>query len=423
MGLQVYKFGGASIATPERMQALLPIIRNAEGQLIIVVSALGKTTNALEAIVKAAIKGEAQKAKELVSQLTKEHSSYAQAVLQPKHYTNAQVQLECFYRDLDEAVSKANRLPKDRFYDSVVSYGELLSSVIFASFLQQETGSIEWFDCRGIIRTDSTYKEGRVDWEVSKQNASGLLRPVLQSWKIVLTQGFIGSDPEGNPVTLGREGTDYTAAMLGAMLGASDVTIWKDVEGLLNADPKQFPNTVHIEAISYHEVVEMTYYGAQVIHPKTIKPLQNHRVPLLVRSFLRPELKGTLISNEVSSLFYPPLVILKQRQLLIQVTSKNFSFITEDSLSYLYSLFHDLRIKISMIQNTAINFIACVQQSNGEIAELKNRLKEDYDVFCNEDVQLLTVRHYTPEILRELTRSKYVIMEQKTRNTVQVVMK
>jgi aspartate kinase len=207
------------------------------------------------------------------------------------------------------------------------------------------------------------------------------------------------------------------------MLGGKSVTIWKDVEGFLNADPKEFQNTVKIEAISYHEVIEMAYYGAQVIHPKTIKPLQNNNIPLYVKCFLNKELEGTLIQNEVNSIFYPPLIVLKKDQVLLQVTTKDFSFITEDNLSFLYSIFHDLKIKINLIQNAAISFVACIDNKQEKIKQLVATLEKDYTVLRNENVGLLTVRHHTPEILNDLTRNRYILLEQKTRKTVQVVLK
>ena len=211
--------------------------------------------------------------------------------------------------------------------------------------------------------------------------------------------------------------------MLAAMLGAGGVTIWKDVEGLQNADPKEFPNTVKIEAITYHEVIEMAFYGAQVIHPKTIKPLQNNNIPLYVKCFLDKDLKGTVIMNEVDSMFYPPLIVLKKNQILLQVTTRDFSFITEDNLRNLYGIFHSLKIKVNLIQNAAISFVACIDHNEDKVRDLVAELSRDYKVFRNENVQLLTIRHFTPEILFDLTKSRFLLLEQKTRHTVQVVMK
>ena len=257
----------------------------------------------------------------------------------------------------------------------------------------------------------------------SKTQVVEIIGTKLSAGTNVISQGFIGATSDNASVTLGREGSDYTAALLAAMLDAKGVTIWKDVEGLQNADPKEFSNTVKIEAITYHEVIEMAYYGAQVIHPKTIKPLQNNNIPLYVKCFLNKDLKGTVIQNEVNSIFYPPLIILKKDQTLLQVTTKDFSFITEDNLSYLYRIFHDLKIKINLIQNAAISFVACIDNNEHKVEMLLSALDDNYKVLRNDNVSLLTVRHYTPEILFDLVKSRYQLLEQKTRQTVQVVMK
>ena len=421
--MQVYKFGGASIATPERMKALLPIIENAHEQLILVVSALGKTTNALEAVVYHACTGKKQEAHNLAKKLETEHLEYARTLLNDATYNEAQHALNVFFTELQWAIDDASNAKYDYSYDQIVCMGELMSTRIFAFYLQQQGLNDEWVDIRDVIRTDDTYRDARVDWDYSQNKAKDKIGGLLQQQKNVITQGFIGATADNASVTLGREGSDYTAAMLAAMLQAKAVTIWKDVEGLQNADPKEFPNTVKIEAITYHEVIEMAYYGAQVIHPKTIKPLQNNKIPLYVKCFLDKDLKGTVIMNEVDSMFYPPLIVLKKNQILLQVTTRDFSFITEDNLRNLYGIFHSLKIKVNLIQNAAISFVACIDHKEDKVQELVKELSKDYKVFRNENVQLLTIRHYTPEILFDLTKSRFILLEQKTRHTVQVVMK
>ncbi len=421
--MQVYKFGGASIATPERMQALPPIIQDATQPVVLVVSALGKTTNALEAIVSAACKDKKQEAHELSHILENQHLEYAKALLNDSFFEEAKKALNVFFTELQWAIDDAAADKYDYSYDQIVCMGELLSTRIFAFYLQQQGMPFEWIDARDIIRTDDTYRDARVDWAYSEKRANDVIAPLLAAGTNIMTQGFIGATADNASVTLGREGSDYTAAMLAAMLHAEGVTIWKDVEGLQNADPKLFPNTVKIEAITYHEVIEMAYYGAQVIHPKTIKPLQNNNIPLYVKCFLDKDLKGTVIQNEVNSIFYPPLIVLKKDQILLQVTTKDFSFITEDNLSDLYSIFHALKIKVNLIQNAAISFVACIDNKEDKVKELVNLLGKDYKVFRNENVELLTIRHYTPEILFDLTKSRYILLEQKTRQTVQVIMK
>lgn len=421
--MQVYKFGGASIASPDRMKALLPIITDSHDQLILVVSALGKTTNALEAVVQAACKGKKEEAQQLAKILEQEHLTYAKSLLSDQWYEEASSALQVCFTELQWAIDDATTDRYDYTYDQIVCMGELMSTRIFAFFLQQQGLPYEWVDVRDVIRTDDTWRDARVDWEYSAARAKEVIGGVLAQGKNIITQGFIGATADNASVTLGREGSDYTAAMLAAMLEATAVNIWKDVEGLQNADPKEFSNTVKIEAITYHEVIEMAYYGAQVIHPKTIKPLQNNNIPLHVKCFLNKDLKGTIIMNEVDSMFYPPLIVLKKNQVLLQVTTKDFSFITEDNLANLYTIFHSLKIKVNLIQNAAISFVACIDHAEDKIAQLVAALSKDYKIFRNENVQLLTIRHYTPEVLFDLTKSRFILLEQKTRHTVQVVMK
>ena len=420
---QVYKFGGASIATPERMAAILPIIAQKEFPLVLVVSAMGKTTNALEQIVKEACKGECDKALQLLKALEQQHIEFAAAVLDARHLSEAKHALVEYFTELQWAVDGADSTRFDYSYDQIVCMGEILSTRILSFYLAQQGFKHQWVDIRDVLRTDDTYRDARVDWEYSQQKVRELLQPIIDKQSPIITQGFIGSNDQNASVTLGREGSDYTAALLAAMLGASAVTIWKDVPGLLNADPKEFKGTVKIEAITYHEVIEMAFYGAQVIHPKTIKPLQNHNIPLYVKCFLEPALKGTVIQNEVNSIFYPPLIVLKKDQVLLQVTTRDFSFINEDNLSLLYSVFHKLNIKVNLIQNAAISFVACIDRNEEKVQQLVTQLSKDYKVFRNEDVQLLTIRHYTPEILADLTKGRYLLLEQKTRQTVQAIMK
>lgn len=421
--MQVYKFGGASIATPERMQALLPIIQDAQHPVLMVVSALGKTTNALELIVAAACKGKKQEAHEQANILEHQHMEYAKELLDAAVYEEAKKAMNVFFTELQWAIDEATPDKYDYSYDQIVCIGELLSTRMFGFYLNQQGLNFEWIDVRDVVRTDDTYRDAKVDWEYSKQQAIAKIAPLMQAGKNIITQGFIGATADNATVTLGREGSDYTAAMMAAMLGANGVTIWKDVEGLQNADPKLFPNTVKIEAITYHEVIEMAFYGAQVIHPKTIKPLQNNNIPLYVKCFLNKDLKGTVIKNEVNSIFYPPLIVFKKDQILIQATTKDFSFITEDRLSEIYSILHDLKIKVNLIQNAAISFVACIDNKEDNVKRLIEVLGKNYNVLINEGVELLTIRHYSPEILFDLTRTRYMLLEQKTKHTVQVVMK
>ncbi len=421
--MRVFKFGGASIADAGRMAAILPIISDEKEPVLIVMSALGKTTNALEKIVNEACKGNKPEALKLVQELEQQHIDYARSLLNDEQYPKAAIALKDLFAELERAAHNVDNTRYDYSYDQIVCMGELLSTRMFGFFMTQNNVTNEWVDVRNVIRTDHTYRDGVVDWAYSKHNAESILGNILKQGKIVITQGFIGATEEGNSVTLGREGSDYTAAILAAMLHMESVTIWKDVEGLQNADPKLFPNTVKIDAITYSEVIEMAFYGAQIIHPKTIKPLQNYNIPLYVKCFLDKNLQGSVIKGEIADPHYPPIIVLKQNQELVQVTTKDFSFITEDNLSKLYSIFHDLKIKINLIQNAAISFVASVDNREDKIKMLMEALSKDYKVSINDNVSLLTVRHYTPEVIEELTKGKQILLRQETRKTVQVIMK
>jgi aspartate kinase len=421
--MRVYKFGGASIADAGRMAALLPIISGEQEPLLIVLSALGKTTNALELIVNHACKGEKQEALVMAKKLEQLHIDYAAGLLHDEHLEDATSALKEHFEELEQAIESADGKRYDFSYDQIVCMGELLSSHIFSFFMEQNNMPVVWTDVRKVVRTDNTYRDAIVDWDYSTQKAEEIIGGELKHGNNVVVQGFIGSTETGKSVTLGREGSDYTAAILAAMLHLESVTIWKDVNGLQNADPKLFPNTVKVEAISYSEVIEMAFYGAQIIHPKTIKPLQNSNIPLYVKCFLDKKLEGSVIKGEADNIVYPPLIVLKDNQLLVQVTTKDFSFITEDNLSNLYSIFHDLKVKINLIQNAAISFIASIDNREDKVKALIQALGKDYKVSVNDNVSLLTIRHFTPEIFFELTKARQVLLKQETRKTVQAIMK
>ena len=420
--MRVFKFGGASIATPGRMEALLPIIKAEKRPLLIVVSALGKTTNALEYIVDLACANKKNEAGQLVEQLELRHLDYARALLDDMNYIRAASALNAFFDELSKAVRQADIGRYDHTYDQVVCMGELLSSQLLSFYLQQKGIAHDWVDVRTVIKTDNTFRDANIDLPESTQNAQALIGKRMSRGKTVITQGFIGGTDAGESVTLGREGSDYSAAILAAMLQLGSVTIWKDVEGLLNADPKIFSDTIKIDTITYNEVIEMAFYGAQIIHPKTIKPLQNNNIPLYVKCFLDPSLPGTTIQAEAPDTQYPPLIVLKENQALLQVTTRDFSFITEDNLSKLYAIFHECKVKINLIQNAAISFVACIDNRADKITELTAALIADYKVLTNENVSLLTIRHFTPEIVDKLTGGKKILLKQETRKTLQVVM-
>lgn len=421
--MKVYKFGGASIENVERAKNTAAIIsENSTRKLLVVISAKGKTTNALEEIAQQYFKNQQQKALELFDSLKQDHNAYATELLQDR-YAPLLEQLQSLYLEIEWILNEQPVRSFDYYYDQIVSIGELLSTRIIAAYLNKGESSAEWIDVRDVLRTDDNYRDAQIDWDATLNQVESKVIPLFANSNIVVTQGFIGSTDENNSVTLGREGSDYTAAVLANMCNAESVTIWKDVPSLLNGDPKIFPNTVPIEEITFHEVIEMAFYGAQVIHPKTIKPLQNKNIPLYVKCFLDKNLKGTLIHNTDKKINYPPILVLKTKQTLLQVTTKDYSFITEDNLSRIYKMFHDCKIKINLIQNAAISFVACIDSHTAHLDELLLLLNEQYEVKRNEDLFLFTVRHYRQDILKEELKNRTVLLTQKTRQTIQMVVK
>ena len=421
--MQVYKFGGASIATPERALSLLPILQTATEPLVIVISALGKTTNALERIVHLAAANNIDEALAATRQVREVHLDYARALLSASGYVQAEKELAPFFYQLQGTITHIDAGALDYWYDQVVCLGELFSTIIISLMLNGQGYNNVWLDARECIVTDNTYRDAVVDWVASANQVTAHIAPLLEKGIPVITQGFIGATPDNKSVTLGREGSDYTAALLAAMLKGTSVTIWKDVEGLLNADPKMFADTVKIPAITYNEVIEMAFYGAQIIHPKTIKPLQNNGIPLYVKCFLDTRLPGTVVCSELPDASYPPLIVRKDNQLLLQVTTRDFSFITENNLSLIYAAFHKLKIRINLIQNAAISFTACMDNQPDKVAALISELGGQYQVRQNEKVRLLTIRHHTPDVFAQHTQGAQILLRQETRRTIQAVMK
>lgn len=421
--MKVFKFGGASIESVERARNVVSILADySKEQLVVVISAKGKTTNALEAIVQSNFARNTDEAIKLTKDLEQEHIKYAKELLRTDTHDVFDKIKELFteiYWTLDEPKGR----DYDYYYDQIVSVGELLSTAIIAAYMNLNNIACAWLDVRDVMKTDATYRDAVVDMEQTAKLISAQVANLFDKVKLIVTQGFIGSTDENNSVTLGREGSDYTAAIFANSLDAESVTIWKDVPSLLNADPKIFPNTVAIPAISFREVIEMSYYGAQVIHPKTIKPLHNKQIPLYVKCFLDKSLPGTKIYQAETAISYPPIMVLKQQQVLLQVTTKDFSFITEDNLSKIYNLFHECKIKINLIQNAAISFVACIDNQPLKIARVLEALSHEYDVKRNENLFLFTVRHYRQSVLKEELKDRTVLLTQKTRQTIQLVVR
>ncbi|GAB3224597.1 aspartate kinase [Hymenobacter seoulensis] len=414
--LRVYKFGGASVKDAAAIRNLASIVHNhgGSGQLLIVVSAMGKTTNALEALFQLAHAG--QDYSEPLTSLREFHLGVAHELgLTAAATSSSEVStLEQLLEQLQDRLATLVPSEFDKQYDQVVSFGELLATRIVAEALQAQ-----WLDCRPLIRTDHTWREGRVDWPTTERNLRATLPDQLLHGPVV-TQGFLGGTASGHTTTLGREGSDYTAAILAYCLGAESVTIWKDVAGLLNADPKIFSDTVRYPEISYQETIEMAYYGASVIHPKTIKPLAVRGIPLLVKSFLDPTAEGTRIHDCRHGLLVPAF-IRKTSQCLISFESKDLTFISEENLEVIFGALAQVRLKIHLMQNSAISFSVCTDFSAYRLEKLLGLLREQFTIHYNTDLELYTIKNYDTASVKRLTTGRDLLVEQRTRQTFQFV--
>jgi aspartate kinase len=418
--MEVYKFGGASVVNAGAVKNLAEIIRNTDQKdLLIVISAMGKSTNKLEELSNAYIFGQ-DNSYELLDEIKTYHFNIINDLFSDHQHpvfndiANSFVEIEWMLEE------EANDAP-DYIYDQIVSIGEILSTKIVAAYLNESDIPVRWVDARNFIKTDNTYREGKVDWDKTTAEIKKHLQPVLEKG-IAITQGFIGSTSENFTTTLGREGSDYSAAIFCACLDATALTIWKDVPGVLNADPKWFDETERIPQLSYHDAIELTYYGATVIHPKTIKPLQNKNIPLYVRSFLQPEGTGTQINGENSPLPVPSF-IFKVNQVLISIFPKDFSFIIEENLSDIFSLFHQHKVKVNTMLNSAISFSVSVDDEEEKISNLIRELSVLYKVKYNKGLELVTIRYYNQDTINRVTVNKDILLEVKSRHTCQMVMK
>lgn len=404
--MKVYKFGGASIKSAEAIRNMAGIIKNSpDNKLLVVVSAMGKTTNALEELLQVHSSGRDYQHK--LSEIKKYHLDIMNILFNPENKIFEKIRrrfIELEYHLLQE-------YPANVHYDQVISFGEIISSLIVHAYLIQELKTTEWIDARKYILTDDTYKEGKILWDESNGKIHEKIPAVLEN-SIILTQGFIGGH-EHLTTTLGREGSDFSAAIFAAALDAESVTIWKDVPGILNADPSRFDNATLYDAMSYQEAAEMTYYGATVIHPKTIKPLANKGIPLFVKSFDNPSAKGTIIQAK-NVVKLPSAIIVKEKQSLISLTVKDFSFINEENLKLIFHELSLLNVKINMMQNSALTFKICVDYNENKINELKERLNEYFNVQEKHGLSLITIKNYTSESLEEYKAKGMIELEQKT---------
>lgn len=390
---------------------LAEIVRTQGQNAVIVVSAMGKTTNALEEVVGAYV----GQRTDLLTKLQTVRTYHDGIVAQLSgDFSDARRTFE----ELTDYLKQPPAGSYDEIYDQIVSLGEVLSTQIVAAYLAHTGLPICWLDARQVIKTDATFREGWVDWEQTTQR----INETVSDNQIFVTQGFIGQAGSGRTTTLGREGSDYTAAIFAHCLNADSVTIWKDVPGVLNADPKWFDDTVLLEKLTYQDAIELAYYGATIIHPKTIKPLQNKGIPLYVRSFLQPDAPGTAIGNYEQRLPIPSF-IFKVNQLLISLHPNDFSFIAEENLSRIFGRFAQAGVKINLMQNTAISFSVVVDNNPDRVPVLLEQLKQDFRVTYNDGLELITIRYYNQDTIDRVLANKKLLLEQKSRYTVQVVVK
>ena len=418
--MKVFKFGGASIKDAAGLQNVASILQKYAGeQLVIVVSAMGKMTNALEEVMAAHVQQNGQ-AQALYDAVKEKHYGLMRELFDEKDEVFAAVN-DVFV----EGEWVLEEKPADNYdymYDQIVCVGELVSSKITAAFLKQCGLPTAWLDARDVVATDNTYREGWVIWDKTKANAQKIVPPLLAKGGFVLTQGFIGSTSENFTTTLGREGSDYSAAIFSHCLDADSMSIWKDVPGVLNADPRLFEHVLKLDRLSYREAIEMTYYGASVIHPKTIKPLQNKNIPLYVKSFLDPEAPGTEISSDTEET-YPPIIMVEKNQALLHISTLDYSFVAEHHMARLFGKAADLRMFVNMMQNTAISFTICVPNQPDRIEKFSRDIADEFKVKSESGLELLTIRHYNEDTIANLKKGKIVLFEERIHNTLQMVVR
>lgn len=419
--MNVYKFGGASLNTIDRIKNTAGIIQqNAGKKTLIVISAMGKTTNALEKVVESYFDNRKEDALQLFEQIKENHINTLKYLV-TLQWNEAMQHLTDFFTEVEWMLHDKPVRSFDYYYDQIVCCGELLSSNILSEYLKENKISNEWLDVRDIIKTDNNFRDAGIDWKQTAIQIDQQVKRLFETTDIVITQGFIGSTDENESTTLGREGSDYTAAVFANLMNAESVTIWKDVEAVMSADPKLFKEAVNIPLLSYKEVIEMAFYGAQVIHPKTIKPLYNKNIPLLVKSFLDASLPGTVIDNKTPNKM-PPVIVLKEKQVLISFQSRDFSFVEEELAEQSQQWFQQLKIKSNLSQHTAISLLCCLDDHAEKIDQLAAIASENFDVMIEKNLSLLTIRHY-PENIDAYTTNKTVLLEQRTPETVQMVLR
>ncbi len=418
--MKVFKFGGASVRNADAFKNVLYILNGySEIPIVVVLSAMGKTTNALETLVSSLFENP-QACPRIIQEIEKSHLAVVDELFQDSSDIKSTIaKIVSYLKQHTESGADASYA---QAYDQIASVGELLSTKILSAFLAENGMQNSWLDARKLVLTDKNFTEAKLDWKASEREILKEFE-VLGTKKLWITQGFIGGTENQYITTLGREGSDYTAAIFAHVLDADELVIWKDVPGVLNADPKHFKNTEKLSNISYKEAIELTYYGASVIHPKTLKPLQNKSIPLTVRSFDNLDQAGSLINDNGDKDRLLPSYIFKDQQVLLSISTKNYSFVVEEHLSDIFKCFADAKVKMNIMQSSALTFSVCVDNSKEKIAALMKLLQTKFLVKYNEDISLLTIRHYNDETVKELIQGKEVLLEQRTRETVRFLLK
>ncbi len=416
--MQIFKFGGASVKDAAGVRNVAKILETVGyAHTLIVISAMGKTTNALEVVVNNYFKAP-EKLAESIQIIKDFHYNIIRELFTDENHP-VYWKVDGLFAELTSFLER-NKSPKHSFvYDQIICFGELISTTIISQYLNDNGIKNNWIDVRNLLKTDSNYRDASVDWEETQTNIQNNINKSLLN----ITQGFLGSDANFFTTTLGREGSDYTAAIFAYCLGAESVTIWKDVPGVLNADPRYFQHTQLLHKIPYKEAIELAFYGASVIHPKTLQPLQQKEIPLYVRSFISPTDVGSAVCNVVALEPKIPCFILKKDQILLSLSSRDFSFIMEEGISYIFKTLHKTQMKVSVIQNSAISFSVCIENKFDTLPLLLEKLEERFKVSVIENVILYTIRHATLEAIKEVETNKEVLLKQVTSDTVQIVVK
>lgn len=413
--MRIFKFGGASIKDAEGIKNVAEILKSISSkELVVIISAMGKMTNAFEEVVW----NVCNLSKELINSI-RFIQEYHKKIINSLYKNPRRIEgkLNKLYLELDQKIESLYGKEYDFIYDQIVCYGELISTTIVSDYLNEVGVKNQWQDVRSFIKTDSTFRDSKVDWKVTE----ALIHQNISKNKLTITQGFLGSNTNNETTTLGREGSDYTAGIFAYCLDAKDVTIWKDVKGVLNADPRVFENTTLLQQISYEETIEMAFYGASVIHPKTIQPLQKKEIPLWVKSFKEPKSLGTKVSRGVALNPMNPCYIVKKNQILVSISTKDFSFIMEDNISQIFRLLHHYQLKVSLIQNSAISFSVCLDNKFNQFDAFLKEINSLYKVNFNKGVDLYTIRHFDEKSMMEISSKGKSLLSQTTQETKQVV--